>query len=515
MAANEKHIRIYETMSPSLIQEYKAQLCLILTNEHITNTERIDFRVNENGSFEFKTATGYTTLQDTGSLAKDKNVVSEALTAFFQNTNEIIKRLSTVKNYDKSFEIPFFPVSNLKLNTINLVNNENNNPHYWSCNYQIEVPAYEIVETKDNEVVSRKPIKCNVANASLQVDVSIRGNIIGMQYNLLPFKPKWTVPLYPILTNEGEMPQINYLLNSQTANITPFYLSAGDVAYVPASKESVLTKKENEISTAPSESPSNQNGGVTISIDNDGNFYAIIKSTIYIYSDQESYKEPEDLLLFAEKFATSLQYQINDEKTHTVKAFFPKKLEGDKRLKEIKTYGQIIDATLKTIVVVKPISCAEAKEKIEAQKKKSNQDKSVKYLYVYDEKVLNDIGANRITGGNSGYLNMNNIPKAWLHEYFHLLGWSRFDLDKTIYYKEMSKEDGSLDFDWSHTFEEEKKDSIMFMDKKTGSWNPNSAISDYDLSRLNYGDPLQDGKTLGEIDSFDFYTYEIMKEDNK
>lgn len=37
-------------------------------------------------------------------------------------------------------------------------------------------------------------------------------------------------------------------------------------------------------------------------------------------------------------------------------------------------------------------------------------------------------------------------------------------------------------------------------------WYPDSEISKYDLSRLNYGDPLEDGITLCEIDSFDFYT---------
>ncbi len=38
--------------------------------------------------------------------------------------------------------------------------------------------------------------------------------------------------------------------------------------------------------------------------------------------------------------------------------------------------------------------------------------------------------------------------------------------------------------------------------------NPNSSISKYDLSRLNYGEPLRDNKKLGAIDSFDYYTHE-------
>ncbi len=80
--------------------------------------------------------------------------------------------------------------------------------------------------------------------------LSVRGYIIGMQYNLIPFKTKGKVPLYPILTKEGEVPQVNYLVNSELGNITPFYLSTGEMPYVPASKESVLPvvdKKEEEI----------------------------------------------------------------------------------------------------------------------------------------------------------------------------------------------------------------------------------------------------------------------------
>lgn len=42
-------------------------------------------------------------------------------------------------------------------------------------------------------------------------------------------------------------------------------------------------------------------------------------------------------------------------------------------------------------------------------------------------------------------------------------------------------------------------------------WYPDSEISKYDLSMLNYGEPLEDGITLGEIDSFDFY---IKSEDS-
>ncbi len=47
--------------------------------------------------------------------------------------------------------------------------------------------------------------------------LSVRGYIIGMQYYLIPFKPKGKVPMYPILTKEGEVPQVNYieLLNHQ------------------------------------------------------------------------------------------------------------------------------------------------------------------------------------------------------------------------------------------------------------------------------------------------------------
>jgi len=106
------------------------------------------------------------------------------------------------------------------------------------------------MKIKDNKLVRNDLIKCNIANASLQIDLSVRGYIIGMQYNLIPFKPKGKVPLYPILTKEGEVPQVNYLVNSELGNITPFYLSTGEMPYVPASKESVLPvvdKKEEEI----------------------------------------------------------------------------------------------------------------------------------------------------------------------------------------------------------------------------------------------------------------------------
>ncbi len=68
--------------------------------------------------------------------------------------------------------------------------------------------------------------------------MNVRGYIIGMQYNLIPFKPKGKVPLYNILTKENEIPQLVYLLNCKLGNITPFYLSLN--GFVAACKESVL-----------------------------------------------------------------------------------------------------------------------------------------------------------------------------------------------------------------------------------------------------------------------------------
>ncbi len=79
------------------------------------------------------------------------------------------------------------------------------------------------------------------------MNLSVRGYIIGMQYNLIPFKPKGKVPLYPILTKEGEEPQVNYLVNSKLGNITPFYLSLN--GFVPACKESVMPLEMNKNNT--------------------------------------------------------------------------------------------------------------------------------------------------------------------------------------------------------------------------------------------------------------------------
>ncbi len=238
MPTTKKQINIYSTIPASVIEASKAQLCLILTNVNIANKNIVEFVVNENGSFYFKKIDGYTKLQSTGVNIEKQEDAIKIFASYMQKSNEAIKLLAQAKSYAKGLEIPFFPTSYLKPISCEkkpLQTGSNNPPYYWSCNYRLEVTAYQDMDTSEL-------IKCNIANASLQIDLSVRGYIIGMQYNLIPFKPKGKVPLYPILTKEGEEPQVNYLVNNKLGYITPFYLSLN--GFVAACKESVLPASE-------------------------------------------------------------------------------------------------------------------------------------------------------------------------------------------------------------------------------------------------------------------------------
>ncbi len=239
MQTDEKQINIYECIPASLIEAHKGIICKIISFENLAGNNNINFEIMPSGGFTFRKESGYTTHQSIGKDLITKKEVDEAIRKLLKSFNETIYKL---KDYDKRVPSQFFPLNYLKNISIELIDKKDKSPVYWSCLYKFEVPAYEISVKNDKKEERHETIKCIINNADLQIDVNKKGMIIGMQYNLLPFEKRRKLPMYNILTPDNKLPQVNYLINSQTCSIAPFFISAGETAYLPACKESILPK---------------------------------------------------------------------------------------------------------------------------------------------------------------------------------------------------------------------------------------------------------------------------------
>jgi hypothetical protein len=52
-------------------------------------------------------------------------------------------------------------------------------------------------------------------------------------------------PLFKVVSDEDEIPQLAYLLNKETNTVAPFYLATTEEAYIPATRESILPNTSN------------------------------------------------------------------------------------------------------------------------------------------------------------------------------------------------------------------------------------------------------------------------------
>ncbi len=107
----------------------------------------------------------------------------------------------------------------------------------WTAVYKIEIPAYE-------NPITRRTEYANLINGGIEITLSAGGKILSFKYNLLPVSSQKSAALYKVVADESAVPQLVYLLNKNTNTVAPFYLSATETAYIPASRESIPPDEE-------------------------------------------------------------------------------------------------------------------------------------------------------------------------------------------------------------------------------------------------------------------------------
>ena len=179
--------------------------------------------------------------------------------------------------------------------------------------------------------------------------------------------------------------------------------------------------------------PTGKGGEAVVSTDEKGKTSATVKSTIYIYTDDESLTD-EKMENFRAGLENSLNTQFNSKKVDgsgkTIKVIKPKvDVNGQpvKRGDENKIGGQTVRLDVKFQFEVKFIK-GDATEtslaKVTQMAKKTKTASGLKEnYYLVHNGDAEAAGVNHNHGGNSGVLNINANEKAWSHELSHNFGW--------------------------------------------------------------------------------------------
>lgn len=234
--------RVIQTQPQSFIEGNIERICFLLTGANPINNKDISLSLIDTGGFQFTNLLAQTSNRYIGNAFKDKDDFLTKIKDYFSRKNEAFtKAFSNQKN---DFSFPFFPLQYMKPVAAypNLEKNEFGKViRSWTAIYKIEIPAYDNPNTRQTEYA-------NVSNAGIEITVCSEGQLIALKYNLLPFEERKGVSLFKVVADENEIPQLTYLLNKETNTVTPFYLATTEEAYIPATRESILPKSnDNEI----------------------------------------------------------------------------------------------------------------------------------------------------------------------------------------------------------------------------------------------------------------------------
>lgn len=234
--------RIIQTQSQSFIEGNIERLCFLITGINPINNKDISLSFIDTGGFQFTNLVAQNSNKYFGSTFKNKDDFIEKINDFLSKKNDVFtKAFSNQKN---DFSFPFFPRQYMK--PVAAYPNIENNKfgkiiRSWTAIYRIEIPAYDNPTTMRTEYA-------NVANAGIEITASSGGHTIGLKYNLLPLEARKGLPLFKVVSDESDIPQLTYLLNKETNTVAPFYLATTKDAYIPATRESILPKpNSNEI----------------------------------------------------------------------------------------------------------------------------------------------------------------------------------------------------------------------------------------------------------------------------
>ena len=233
--------RVITTQPQSFIESNLEQLCYLITGVNPLNNKNISVSLLDNGGFQFINIDEQNSNKYLGSAFKNKEDFLTKINDFLGKKNEAITRAFSNQKIDFSF--PFFPRQYMKPIAAfpNFANEKFGRMiKSWTDIYKLEISAYDNPTTRRSE-------SANVANAGIEITVSSGGHIIGLKYNLLPLESRKGLPLYKVVADENEIPQLTYLLNKETNSVAPFYLATTEESYIPATRESILpTPKTNE-----------------------------------------------------------------------------------------------------------------------------------------------------------------------------------------------------------------------------------------------------------------------------
>ena len=228
---NEVNIKIINTQSPSFIKANINKLIYMLYGINPIGNKYFQISYNDVGGFNC-IKTDRTNANFSGNVIKGKEDATKKVTEFLKQKNELMTR-----NF-KNENITFFPISYMKpVATIpNYVDGKNGSIlQSWSVIYKITIPAYT---NKDNQQE-----KVDILNADIAITMSTNGQIVRVNYSLLPLQDIKSSTLNKVVAEEDTIPQIIYLLNKDIQNITPFYLSVTETAYIPATNDSIVPKQ--------------------------------------------------------------------------------------------------------------------------------------------------------------------------------------------------------------------------------------------------------------------------------
>jgi hypothetical protein len=225
-------VRVIQTLSQSFLEANIESFCHLITGINPVNNKNISISFIESGGFVY---TNHQVLKTTsGHVFKNKEDFFAKMADFYSKKNQLISQSLKNKNIDLPF--PFFPIQYMK--PLSAWPNFGSGKFSksivsWTGVYKVEIPAFENPQSQQMEYA-------NLQNGGIEITVGSTGQINNLRYNLLPLEARKNVPLFKILENENDVPQLAYLLNKQTNRVAPFYLSVTAQGYIPATKESIL-----------------------------------------------------------------------------------------------------------------------------------------------------------------------------------------------------------------------------------------------------------------------------------
>lgn len=216
----------------------------------------------------------------------------------------------------------------------------------------------------------------------------------------------------------------------------------------------------------------NGKGGVPHIMQNSkGDYYIVITSTVYLYTDDPNI----DMNKFRDKYSNEVNKRLNPNGTDvednlnllpTVKFKVPAAFASSLGVNP----GQTVRLPVINVVNVVVI---EGGPEAAVKKANGNTSKAVNFYYVYSgDKFSED--QNSARGGNSGYINANSLPAVWAHERLHDLGWSVNPGEET-----------------GHT--ETDLNSIMCF-----PYNMSNPVRQDDFNKINHHYPLKQNVSFGE-----------------